>query len=165
MKYLAIVTTLLFIIYFDSCGIYGHKSESRAYSIKIDLIENPKNLISSELNYKLAEKLKDKMRNQEDFYLVEDKEADFIITGKITDYQTKPFAIDANEIVRINRASLSINISLQSNIDGVKITNKNCKMYVDFGASQNYFAIQDSLNQVLSTKMVDEIYYQLFMEW
>jgi hypothetical protein len=65
----------------------------------------------------------------------------------------------------INRVSLSIDISLLSNIEEGKITIKNCKTFADFDAKQNFRVIQDSINEVLSTKIVDEIYYQLFMGW
>jgi hypothetical protein len=165
MRYLYITSALLFIISICSCGIYGRAGESRTYTIKVGSIENQKNIISTELNYQISEKLKDKLRNQADFYLVDSKTSDYKICGKIADYQIRPFVIGSNEMASINRVGLFIDISLHNNIEEGKTTIKNCKTFVDFDAKQNFGEIEDSITEILSSKMADEVYYQLFMGW
>jgi hypothetical protein len=165
MKYLYTAFVLYLIFCVCSCGIYGRASESRTYKIKVVPIENQKNIISSELNYKISEKLKDKIRNMVQFYLVDNKVPDYKISCKIADYQIKPFVLGSNEMATTNRVSLSIDISLQNNMEEREITDKICKTFVDFDTKQNFGAIQDSINEILSSKIVDEIHYQFFMDW
>jgi hypothetical protein len=147
-----------------SCGIYGRYSESRIQTVSVDEIKNNVNSIPSDLCLMLTEKLRTKLDRQPDLQLT-DKDAEIQISGKLTAFTIQPLAYRSNQIPITNRVTISVYILRNNKIDKEMNLRKECKIFVDYKANQNFGTIKDSLYNILSDKMTEEIYYHFFMQW
>jgi hypothetical protein len=162
-KLMSLYYFLLFINIL-SCGMYGRISESRIQTISVNEIKNNINSIPPDLCLMFTEKLRTKLARQPDLQLT-DKDAEIQISGNLNAFKIEPLVIGSNQTPIINRVTISVSISKNNKVDKEMDMWKECKTFVDYKASENFGTKKDSLYNVLSDKMVEEIYYQFFMQW
>ena len=156
------LSTILLIIPLYKCGTYSYISEFRVTTVSINNFKNHVKTLSSTINYDITEKLQEKINNQEDLELVE-KEGEIKIDGEITNYRSYPFSIGQNNVVYLNRLELKMKVKLSHINDGTNI--KNISAFVDYDAKLNMGSVRDSLNAILTDRVVENIYNEFFIRW
>ena len=107
-------TLLLINILINSCNIYSFTGASippQAKSISVDQITTETNSPNS-LNQVITEGLKDLFLSQTGLLLA-DSDGDLSFSGKITMYEIKPMAIQANETAGKDRLTIEIIINYE----------------------------------------------------
>ncbi len=153
---------LLLTFSLPRCGLY-YQTDSRAttHSISISRIQNNIKAHSATIDYVLTQKLEDYLKQQ--MYLeLTNKDADFEISGSISNYTIEPFSIGANDKVYLNRVTLKLRIYLINHCKNDKFTYKNITVFADYDAQKNFGEVKDSINNVLSEKAAEETYNKFF---
>jgi hypothetical protein len=160
-----LLLNLIYLIFLSSCGIYGYTdSRSTTKTISVSRIQNTIKTHSPSINYEITSALEKKLSQQVDLKLI-DKDADYQISGSITNYEIKPFSIGSRNEVYLNRVTIEISVQLLDQLENYKTTNKKVAVFADYNAKKNFGEIKDSINNLLSEKAADEIYNELFLRW
>lgn len=147
-----------------SCGIYSYTGDIYATTVSVDNIKNHVKTLSPDINFQISEKLKRKLNQQPGLMVVEDN-SNLKIEGAIKDLNISPFSIGANNVVYINRVTLKISIIAINNDSNEKTSEKDIVAFADYDAKQNFGKINDSIYNLLSSRIVEEIYNELFLKW
>lgn len=162
------LTTILSIIIFQSCGIYSFSGASipeEAKSIYISSFKNESNLAPANISNNLMEILISKCQNETNLITSTSNESDLNFYGKITKYEIQPISIQNNEIAAQNRLTIQVEVQYINNLDAAENFKKNFTDYADFNSDQNITEIEDELNTLIITNLVDDIFNNAFMKW
>lgn len=152
---------------FSSCSFkYGFKDVSIPDSIKtvkVIYIENKARIINPELSPRLTDKLRQKIVTQTKLSQTNSDNADWEITGYITDYSFSTSAISGQQVAN-NRLTVGLHITL---------TNRKADDVKDYDVSRNFeFKGNQTIQQAGSALMdemirtlTDEIFNKLFSNW
>lgn len=158
---------LVLSICLGSCGIYSFSGASISEDVKsvsIKTFENRALLSPPTLSNSLTEALKDKFLSETNLTpLSEDGDLNF--SGYISNYNINPIAIQANETASQNRLSISIKISFVNNTDEENNYDKTFSRYVDYDSSQDFTSIEQSLNEEITSQLIEDIFNEAFTNW
>ncbi len=160
-----LITLILFTLFLLKCGIYGYTSQCSFHetsTISVSKIKNNIKTHSPSIDYEITEKLQEKLSRQEDLELVK-KDGFLQFSGSIVNYNIKPVYVGSNNEPSRNRVRITLNLSLLSQVENNKITNEIIAAFVDYNANLNFGQVKDSLNNILSIKVANEIYNKFFI--
>jgi hypothetical protein len=161
-----ISTIILLNILITSCNIYsftGASIPSQAKSIFINQITTETNSPSI-LNQVISEGLKDLCLSQTGLSLT-DSEGDLNFSGKITKYEIKPMAIQANETAGKDRLTIEIIIKYQNRFDSNQNFESKFSRYRDFSSSENLSEIELNLIEEISKEILEDVFNKAFVNW
>ena len=93
------------------------------------------------------------------------EDGDLNFSGYISNYSINPIAIQANETASQNRLSISIKISFVNNTDEENNYDKTFSRYVDYDSSQDFTSIEQSLNEEITSQLIEDIFNEAFTNW
>ena len=160
--------TILCIVIFQSCGIYSFSGASipeEAKSIYISSFKNESSLAPADITNNLMEILISKCQNETNLIISTSNISDLNFYGKITKYEIQPISIQNNETAAQNRLTIQLEVQYINNIDKDQSFKKNFTDYADFNSEQNLTEIEDELNIIIITNLVDDIFNNAFMKW
>jgi Lipopolysaccharide-assembly len=165
---LFLVPCLLFLVGFfsSSCHIYKFNDASVPDSIKtvkVNFIENRARLVNPQLSPKLTDKLRQKIVGQTRLSQTNSDNADWEISGTVTDYSLSTSAI-SNQREANNRLTVSVHIIL-NNRKADKTQEFNVSRSFEFSASQSLQDAEATLGDEIIRSLTDEIFNQLFSNW
>jgi len=133
-------------------------------TIRINFIENRARYVNPQLSQQLTERLRQKINNQTNRTLVQGDNADFDISGAITDYSFTTAAI-ANNQSATNRLNITVHIKLVSRVDEKQSKEEDVTRSFDFDANTSIEQAQAKLNEDILKNLSDEIFNRLFSNW
>ncbi len=158
---------VLFLAAFNnSCGIYKFNQTTvpdTIKTIKVNFIENNARYKNPQLSQKLTDKLRQKIVSQTKLTQTNGDNADWEISGSITDYSVSTSGISQQQS-SINRLNVSVHITLfkRKNNDQKEL---DVSHSFDFSASLTLQAAEAQLNDRIIRDMTDEIFNQIFSDW
>ncbi|OFX72786.1 MAG: hypothetical protein A2X12_08600 [Bacteroidetes bacterium GWE2_29_8] len=158
---------IIIIFSTSGCGVYSFTGASippELKTISIEYFNNMSSLVSPNLSNILTEKLKQRIINQTKLNLVA-KNGDVNIKGIITNYNTMPIAIQANETAAMNRLTISISCNYTDKIDDKRNFDITFSRYEDFDSKTAFNTIEDELNEKISEQLIDDIFNKAFVNW
>jgi len=164
MKIFYNICFLLIIVNLLSCGLYRYTSEFKTYTVSASTIQNHVKTLSPDINFQITEKIKTKVNQDPGLKVVEDN-PDFQLDGLIKEMNISPFSVGVDNTPYINRVRIIIEMTMRNNLTKEKITKNNLEAFVDYDAKQNFGEIKDSLYNILSDRIADEIYSEFFQNW
>ena len=140
----------------QSCGVYSFTGASippEMKTVSVEFFENGAPLVVPYLSQQFTEALKERIRNQSKLSLVRN-EGDANFEGRITDYNIRPTAIQANDRAGLLRLSITVS---------VKYTNT---LKPDLGFEESFtrskeFSIQTRSQQTQEPELIRDINAQL----
>jgi hypothetical protein len=149
------------------CNIYRFKDVSIPDSIKtvkVNFIENRARYVNPQLSPKLTDRLRQKIVNQTRLSQTNKDNADWEISGMITDYSVSTSGISQQQVAT-NRLNVTVQITLfdrkrNEQQDPITIT-KN----FDFSANLTLQAAEAQLTDEMIRNLTDEIFNRLFSNW
>jgi hypothetical protein len=144
-------------------GGAGNDKEIPGKTIQVDFFENKSPLASSTVSTAFTEGLRDIMLSQTPLELVAN-DGDLLFEGFISGYRISPLAIQAgSETAAQNRLTMSINVSHSyAKIDSLGFNNLLFSAYVDYGATDNFSAIEEELIKELNYQLTQIVYDKAF---
>ena len=135
-------------------------------TIQVDYFENRSALASANTSNVLTESLKDLMQSQTKLSLVTEN-ADWKISGEITDYKVNPINIQANsETAAQNRFTMTVKASCiyvtPEKKESLIIDNKTFTFYTDFDSSLDFSSEEENLQEEVIGQITQSIYDNAF---
>jgi basic membrane lipoprotein Med (substrate-binding protein (PBP1-ABC) superfamily) len=171
LSLLALIFVFCFLFFgasFTSCHFkYGFKDVSpipdSIRSVKVNYIENKARYINPQLSPRLSDKLRQKIVSQTKLSQTNSDNADWEISGYITDYSFNTSAISGQQVAN-NRLTVSVHITLNNHkTDDVK--DYDVSRNFEFKGNQSFQQAEASLLDEMIRTLTDEIFNKLFSSW
>lgn len=166
---LLLVPCILCLVAFFSnsgCNIYKFNEATVPDSIKtvkVNFIENRARYVNPQVSPRLTDKLRQKIVSQTRLNQTNNENADWDISGVITDYSFSTSAI-VNQQVANNRLTVTVRITLNDR-KADKITDYDVSRSFEFKANLNFQQAENALGDEIIRTLTDEIFNRLFSNW
>jgi len=161
-----IPTLLGMSIFLGSCGVYTFKDISipaDIKTVKLHFIENKARYVNPQLSPRLTNKLQDKIVGQTRLTRVEGEDADWVISGYISDYSVVTSGISSQQ-ASTNRLTVGAHIVLKDN-KTLKDEEYDVTKSFEFSATQTIQQAEAALGDQIIQGLSDEIFNRLFSNW
>lgn len=151
----------------NACGVYSFTGASISPEVKtisIQRFPNNAQLIEPSLSENFTNALKDKFASETNLTLVESG-GDLRLEGAITDYSTKPVAIQGNQTAALNRLTIAIKVRYTNTFDESKNYETTFSRYEDFPSSQNLPTVQETLIGEINDMLVEDVFNKAVVNW
>ena len=149
------------------CGVYSFTGASippEAKTISVSYFVNNAQYVEPTLSQSLTDALRDRFQSQTNLtFIAED--GDLQLEGSITDYSTKPMAIQGNETAALNRLSVTIKVKFTNSIDATKDYETSFTRLEDYSSNQDLSAVKDQLIPLINEALVDDIFNKAVVNW
>lgn len=166
--FIAIALPVIFLM--SGCGIYSFTGGSISAGMKtvsVLIFENTAPLVNPNLSQSFTEALKDRIRTQTSLSFVRvDGDASF--SGRITDYNLQPVAIQANEQVTagLTRLTITVSVKYTNKLEADKSFEQSFTRYKDFSTQSAPFSTQETaLVKDINQQLTEDIYNKAFANW
>ena len=132
-------------------------------TVKVFYIENKARYIIPQLSPRLSDKLRQKIVNQTRLSQT-NNEADFEISGYISDYSVSTSGI-SNKQVASNNLNVTVHITFKNRKDEKKNFEADITRNFPFSSSKSLTQAEIELNEQLVTNLTDEIFNRIFSNW
>lgn len=161
---------LLFIFLLQGC--YSFKDVSippEIKTVKVNYFENKARIVNPQLSQKLSDKLKQKVIGQTRLSQTNSDEADYDLSGYISDYTVSTSGIttgaDGRGQSSTNRLNVSVHLIFKNRKDETKNFEADVSTNIDFSAQQSLAQAESSLTDDLVKNLVDQIFNRVFSNW
>jgi hypothetical protein len=161
------IIILLPWLFFTGCGVYSFTGASippGAKTISVDYFVNNAQFIEPTLSQSITDALRDRFQSQTNLNFVND-DGDLQIEGSITDYSTRPVAIQGNETAALNRLSITVRVKYTNTLDPSKDFETPFTRFEDYSSSQDLSAVKDQLIITINEALVDDIFNKAVVNW
>lgn len=155
------------ILVFAGCGVYSFTGASippEAKTISITYFVNNAQFVEPTLSQSLTDALRDRFQSQTNLNFI-NEDGDLQLEGSITDYSTKPVAIQGNETAALNRLTVSVKVKFTNTIDPTKDFESSFTRFEDYSSSQDLSAVKDQLIPLINEALVDDIFNKAVVNW
>jgi hypothetical protein len=149
------------------CGVYSFTGASippAAKTISITYFVNNAQYVEPSLSQSLTDALRDRFLAQTDLDFVTEG-GDLQLEGSITDYSTKPIAIQGNETAALNRLSIAVKVKYTNLLDPSKDFDIPFTRYEDYPSNQDLSAVKEQLIATINEYLVDDIFNKAVVNW
>jgi hypothetical protein len=161
------VFALLLVLFLAGCGVYSFTGASippGAKTITVTYFVNNAQYVEPALSQVLTNALRDRFQAQTDLDLINEG-GDLQLEGIITEYSTKPIAIQGNEVAAQNRLTIAVKVKYTNSLDPDKDYDILFTRFEDYSSSQELSAVKDQLIAVISEALVDDIFNKAVVNW
>ena len=149
------------------CGVYSFTGASippGAKTISIAYFVNNAQFVEPTLSQSLTDALRDRFQSQTDLDFVKEG-GDLQLEGIITDYSTRPVAIQGNETAAKNRLTVTVKVKFTNVLDPDKDFDQAFTRYEDYDSNQDLSAVKDQLITTINEYLVDDIFNKAVVNW
>ncbi|HET6766441.1 MAG TPA: LptE family protein, partial [Chitinophagaceae bacterium] len=134
-------------------------------TVRVQYIENKARYQNQQLSPQLTDKLRQKIVSQTKLTQVNNENADFDISGFISQYDVTTSGI-SNQQVATNRLTVAVNITLLNRKKpGEEPKNYSVSRSFDFSATLTLPQAEQRLNDEMIRNLTDEIFNKIFSDW
>ena len=166
-KYIYVTCIIIMTTQISSCGLYSFSGTSISENVRtfcVYYMKNNAQLIQPNLSNNLTEELKTKCLNETNLTW-KDQDSDIVFSGNIEKYSIQPISIQNNETAAQNRLTIKVNITYQNKIDDSQNFKKTFSHYADFDSMENFIEIEDELNSIIISNLVEDIFNSALVNW
>lgn len=167
MKLKSICIVLMLSTLMGGCHIYSFTGASLSPDIKtitIRQFQNNASYVQPRIAQTLTDALKDRFTSQTSLNIISDN-ADLLLSGAITDYNTKPVAIQGNETAALNRLTVTISVKFINTKNEKQNFDASFSRYRDYQSSLSLSAVEDQLIKEITDELVDDIFNRSVVNW
>jgi hypothetical protein len=161
---LAILTVVLSMA---GCGVYSFTGASippDAKTISITYFTNVAQYVEPSLSQSLTDALRDRFLSQTSLAFTTEG-GDLQIEGTITEYATRPVAIQGNETAALNRLTITVKVKFSNLPDPTKDFETSFTRFLDYPSSNDLSAVKDQLISQIDQALVDDIFNKAVVNW
>lgn len=168
MKRLALLIYLVsFVFLMPACVSYSFTGASippEAKTISVQYFDNQADFVNPTLSENLTTAIKDRYTNQTSLVLVRQK-GDLQIEGVITNYNSTPQAITADQTAALTRLTITIKVKFVNLIEPENNFETSFTRYEDYDSSLDLAEVQDALTALINIMLVDDIFNKSVVNW
>jgi hypothetical protein len=171
-KFMPVVRNHIILIFFFLCvgfftSCYSFKDVSippEVKTVQILYFDNRARIINPQLSQQLTDRLRQKIINQTRLSQTNNGEADYEISGQITDYYVTTSGISGQQAAS-NRLNITVHLVFKNRLDEKKNFETDLTRNFDFSASISLNQAEGELTATIVQNMVDEIFNRIFSNW
>ncbi len=133
-------------------------------TVRVQYIENRAQIVNPQLSQRLTDKVRQKIINQTRLVQVNNEEAHYDISGRITDYYVTTSGISGQQAAS-NRLNVTIHLIFSNRLDESKSFEADLNRTFDFSASLTLNQAENQLTDLIVQNMTDEIFNRIFSNW
>ncbi len=134
-------------------------------TIHISQFPNNAPLINPMLSQEFTDGLRNKFQSQTSLILV-NNDGDMTLEGEITGYNTRPVAIQSDDVAAMNRLTITIKVTFINNFDeSQSFTSQSFTRYEDYPSTQDLTSVSDGLVKQIVEYLVDDIFNKTVVNW
>ena len=163
----ALIILTLVSLLASSCSIYRFRDVSidpNIKTVRVGYIENRSRLLIPQLSPQLSDRLRQKINNQTRLTQVQNEEADYDITGVISQTEVRTSGI-SDQRAASNRLIITVQITLKNRLDDTKSFEAEVSRNFDFSANLSLEQAQAQLLSTIVQNLSDEIFNRIFSNW
>jgi hypothetical protein len=120
--------------------------------------------VNAQLSPQLTEKVKQKIINITRLRQTNNSDADYDISGYVSQYYTSTISITGNNSAG-NRLTVGFHLSFRNNKDEKKNIEADLVRTYDFDANLSLSQAETNLNEEMVKNLTDEIFNKIFSNW
>lgn len=158
---------LLLLTLFSGCGIYRFNDaviDPSIKTIKLGFIDNKARYINPQFSPKLNDKLQQKITGQTKLTRVNTDDADYQISGTVTNYDPTITVGVSNRQASTNRLTVTVHIIFK-NLPKNDTQEFDVTRSFDYDANLSFNQAEARLMEEVVRNMVDEIFNRIFSNW
>jgi hypothetical protein len=166
-KLKAIACFLFSLTVITGCRTYSFTGASippGAETVSVAFFENKASIVQPSLSTVFTEKLKDRFVSQTNLRLM-NATGDLHFEGFISDYQSRPVAIQGNEQAALNRLSITVSVQFTNKVDPKQDFESSFTRYVDYDSRKNLNAVEQELIVEICNQLTEEIFNKAVINW
>lgn len=160
------ITITLFLV--SACRVNysfsGASIPTEAETVSIKYFPNNAAIVQPTLSQVFTEKLQEKFQNQTRLEPVASM-GDLQFTGAIVGYSTAPVGITAQAAAAQQRLTITIKVTFVNQIDGTFDFDKTFSAYEDYDSGLLLTDVEEELIELITDKIVDDIFNQSVVNW
>ncbi|WP_439506482.1 LPS assembly lipoprotein LptE [Sediminibacterium sp.] len=152
---------------FAGCFVYKFNDAvipTNVKTVKIGFIENKARYINPQLSPKLTDKLQSKITNQTKLTRTNNDDADYVISGAITNYDPSQTVGVSAQQASTNRLTVTVHIVLRKTLEN-KVDEFDVSRSFDFSANLTLQQAEGQLLEEVVRNLTDEIFNRIFNNW
>ena len=114
LRKLKIAFTLLIILYGCSYSFTGAVIPPDVKTVYVETFSNSADIIIPSLAQDFSEKLRDVLVSRSNLKLIDNRNADIVYSGTITEYKITPLNIGGNDQARQNRLTITVLVKFEN---------------------------------------------------
>lgn len=149
------------------CGVYSFTGASippEAKTITIVYFVNNAQYIEPSLSQSLTDALRDRFLSQTSLDFINEG-GDLQLEGAITEFSTKPVAIQGNETAALNRLTVTVKVKFTNLIDPSKDFETPFTRFEDYPSDLDLSAVKDEKISLINEALVDDIFNKAVVNW
>jgi len=132
-------------------------------TVKVNYIENKASYVNPQISQRLSDRLRQKIVSQTRLTQTNSDNANWIISGFITDYSITTSAITEKREA-VNRLTVSVRITLDDRVQE-KIQDYDVSKSLEFSATLSRHEAEAQLGDEMVRALTDEIFNRIFSNW
>lgn len=159
---------ILFTTIFSGCKVNysftGASIPPEVKTIDIKYFKNNAPLVEPTLSQTLTDAFRDKFVSETTLNLV-NQSGDLILEGVITQYNTRPVAIQGNDQAALNRLTITIDVVYTNTFDEDASFETSFSRYFDYPSSDNLLDVQEELIEEINRMLVEDVFNKAVVNW
>lgn len=154
-------------LFLAGCGVYSFTGASippEAKTISIAYFVNNAQYIEPTLSQSLTDALRDRFLAQTDLDFIT-VDGDLQIEGSITDYSTRPVAIQGDQTAALNRLTVTAKVKYTNTLEPSKDFETSFSRFMEYPSSQDLSVVKDDLISQINEMLVDDIFNKAVVNW
>ena len=165
---LFLIPFLLFIVSISNTGCFRYSFNTASIpdsikTVKINPFDNRARYVNPQLGPRLTDRVRQKITGQTKLTLTNNENADWEISGQITDYSVTTSGV-SNQRETTNRLTVSVHITFNNRKTDETVEHDVSRSY-DFSASQSLQQAEAKLLDEMIRTLTDEIFNRVFSNW
>lgn len=134
-------------------------------TIRIEQFPNNAPLINPTLSQELTDALRQKFQSQTSLIIV-NQGGDLVIEGEIFEYNTRPAAIQSDDIAALNRLTISIRVTFTNTVDETQsFSDERFSRYEDYDSTEDLTTVSETLVPVITETLVEDVFNKTVVNW
>lgn len=163
------IATLLLLISLSLSGCFVYKFNdavipTNVKTVKIGFIKNRARYVNPQLSPKLTDKLQSKITGQTKLTRTNNDDADYVISGAITNYDPSQTVGVSAQQASTNRLTVTVHIVLRKTLEN-KVEEFDVSRSFDFSANLTLQQAEGQLLDEVVRNLTDEIFNRIFNNW
>ncbi len=148
-----------------SYSFTGASIPPQVKTIRIEQFPNNALLVNPALTLEFTDQLRSKFQSQTNLNIVT-QGGDLVIEGEISDYSTRPAAIQSDDRAALNRLTITVKVTFINSVDDSQsFDNQSFSRYVDYPSDVDLSAISDEYVIEVVEYLVDDIFNKTVVNW
>lgn len=157
----------IFSFFVTGCGVYSFTGASISPEVKtvsIDFFPSYAPLAPANVPQAFTEALRELFVSRTNLDLL-GKSGDIRFEGYISDYKTRPIAIQGNETAAKNRLTMTVTVTYTNTKDDTKSFEKSFTRFSDFDATQNLADVEQTLIEEINGQLILDVFNEAVVNW